>query len=124
MNNKDECACCSGPKLVFSCSGAADVGELSDIIARQIHRNGTGKMFCMAGLGGNVSGIIKSTESASKILAIDGCSLDCTKRSLVNSGFNEFEHIRLTDYGIKKGNLNLTDELLLQLIQQCEDRIV
>ena len=53
---------CSGrPKLVFACSGAADVGEIADRAARKLNREGTGKMFCMAGLGGRISGILKTT---------------------------------------------------------------
>ena len=48
------CTCSAGPKLIFSCSGAADVGELADQTARKLTRNGDGKMFCLAGIGGRV----------------------------------------------------------------------
>ena len=54
------CSCSSAPKLIFSCSGAADVGELADQAARRLTREGSGKMFCLAGIGGQVEGIIKS----------------------------------------------------------------
>jgi uncharacterized metal-binding protein len=65
--------CCGGPRLIFACSGAADVGEIADRAGRELTKNGLGKMFCLAGVGGRVGGIMKTTESADKILAIDGC---------------------------------------------------
>jgi len=48
-----------GPKLIFSCSGCADVGELADQAARKLTRDGAGKMSCLAGIGGRISGIVK-----------------------------------------------------------------
>lgn len=93
----------SGDKLIFACSGAADVGALSDQAARVLTKEGVGKMFCLAGIGGRVPGIMKTTEDASQILAIDGCNLDCVKKTLEQSGFNSFHHIRLTDLGLEKG---------------------
>jgi uncharacterized metal-binding protein len=82
MQKNDGCGCGAAPKLICSCSGAADVGELADRTARELSANGNGKMFCLAGIGGPVSGIIRSTEAAASILAIDGCVLDCTQKSL------------------------------------------
>ena len=67
-------------------------------------------MFCLAGLGGKVEPIMKKTASASKILAIDGCNLDCVKLCLQEAGFNEFEHLRVTDLGMEKGKSPATEE--------------
>lgn len=106
------CSCSAGPKLIFSCSGAADVGELADRTARKLTRNGSGKMFCLAGIGGRVSGIVKSTEAAASILAIDGCALDCARKSLEEAGFKRINHLRLTDLGFEKGNTDITAETI------------
>ncbi len=110
MSEDKTCACSAAPKLIFACSGAADVGALADQVARKLSRDGAGNMFCLAGIGGRVSGIMKSTEAASKILAIDGCSLSCARESLKNAGFSNFEHIQLADLGMKKGSTPVTDE--------------
>lgn len=106
----NECACHVAPKLIFACSGAADVGAISDQAARKLAREGAGKMFCLAGVGGRVSGIMKTTESAAAILAIDGCALDCARDCLEQAGFTEFEHLRLADLGFEKGKSAVTDE--------------
>jgi len=103
--------CCSGgPTLIFACSGAADVGEIADRAARKLTKDGIGKMFCLAGIGGRVSGIMKTTESAEKILAIDGCELDCVKNSLQQAGFDEFKHFCVTDLGMEKGKTLVNNE--------------
>ena len=120
MQTNCGCACNSGPKLIFSCSGAADVGEIADLTARKLNREGVGKMFCLAGIGGRVSGIIKSTEAAASILAIDGCSLDCAKKSLEEAGFQGFNHLCLADLGMEKGKTKITTENITQVIDKAK----
>lgn len=103
MSPKKSCDCCSAPKLIFTCSGAADVGAIADQAARKLSREGAGKMFCLAGIGGRVSGIVKSTEAAQAILAIDGCPINCAKKCLEEAGFTDFKHLQLADLDMSKG---------------------
>ncbi len=112
----NECACSAAPKLIFACSGAADVGAMSDQAARKLAREGAGKMFCLAGVGGRVSSIMKTTESAATILAIDGCALDCVRNCLEQAGITAFEHLRLTDLGFEKGESPVTDEAVEKVV--------
>ena len=116
------CSCSSnnGPKLIFSCSGAADVGELADKAARQLNTEGAGKMFCLAGIGGQVSNIIKTAETAKSILAIDGCSLDCAKNTLIKAGFKRIAQFRLTDLGFEKGKTDINAETIGQVIKKAK----
>ena len=109
MSNSTDCACSGGPKLIFACSGAADVGAIADQAARKLTREGTGKMFCLAGVGGRVPGIMATTKSAAKILAIDGCPLNCVKSCLEQAGFTGFEHLQLADIGMEKGKTPPSD---------------
>ena len=106
------CECASAPTLVFSCSGAADVGEISDRAARKLTRDSAGKMFCLAGVGGHVNTILMSTQAAGKILVIDGCPVDCTKKTLEHAGFSGFSYFRITDLGYVKGNSPVTPEAI------------
>jgi len=123
MDDKGECLCRAGPKLIFACSGASDVGALADQAARHLTREGTGKMYCLAGIGGRVNSIVKTTEQASKILAIDGCSLDCAKRCLEAAGFTRYDHLRVTDLGMKKGETPVTMENILTVVQAASQRL-
>jgi len=117
-------ACCgTGPKLIFACSGAADVGEVSDLAARELASGGAGKMFCLAGIGGRVSGIMETTRVATAILAIDGCPLDCARKTLEQGGFAKFEHIRLSDLGMEKGKTAPTDEAVAKVVDLGKSRL-
>jgi len=112
MSEKQACGCGAAPKLIFACSGAADVGAIADQAARKLTKEGAGKMYCLAGIGGRVSGIMATTQSAAKILAIDGCPLNCAKNSLEQAGFKKYEHLQLADLGMEKGKTPPTPEAI------------
>jgi uncharacterized metal-binding protein len=109
--------CTGGPGLIFACSGAADVGEISDLAARKLTKEGIGKMYCLAGIGGRVQGIMKTTQSAAHILAIDGCALDCVKLSLEEAGFKKYDHMRVTDLGLEKGKSPASKDNISTVVQ-------
>lgn len=113
---ENENVCSSGPVLIFACSGAADVGQIADMATRKMAKDGAGKMFCTAGLGGRVEPIIKTTASASRILAVDGCKLNCVKSSLEQAGFGEFIHLQVTDLGLEKGKSPAKDENIAKVV--------
>jgi len=116
MSQGNSCSCSGGPRLIFACSGAADVGAIADQAARRLTKEGVGKMFCTVGIGRRVSGIMKTTESAERILAIDGCSLSCVKNSLEQAGFNKFEHLQLADLGMEKCSSPVTEENISKVV--------
>jgi uncharacterized metal-binding protein len=122
-NSQAGCACGVAPRLIFACSGAADVGKISDLAARQLMAEGAGKMFCLAGIGGRVSGIMATTQAAEALLVIDGCPLDCAKKTLENAGFQKFEYVRLSDLGLKKGKTPVTDEVVARVVSVGKARL-
>ena len=124
MSENKTCACGGAPKLIFACSGAADVGAVADQAARKLTQDGAGRMYCMAGIGGRVSGIMATTESAAKILAIDGCPLACAKNSLELAGFKKYEHLQLADLGMEKGKTPPTSEAIAKAAAAGVDKLV
>ena len=112
MCTQNPCGCSSGNNLIFACSGAADVGAIADRAARQMAKDGTGKMFCAVGIGGQVESILKTTAAAAKILAIDGCQHNCVDNSLRQAGFTNFMHMQLADLGLEKGCCPVNDETI------------
>lgn len=123
MGDQNKQVCGSAAKLIFSCSGAADVGAIADKAARRLNQKGTGKMFCTVGLGGKVKPILKATREASTILALDGCALDCTRHSLKQAGFDEFVSVRITDLGMEKGKAPVTDENINTVVNHCKKQL-
>ena len=116
--------CCSpASKLIFACSGAADVGKISDLAARKLTEDGVGKMFCLAGVGGRVKGIMESTQAAQAILAIDGCPLHCARNTLEQAGFKKFAHLCLSDMGMDKGKTPATEEAVAKVVSRGKARL-
>jgi uncharacterized metal-binding protein len=101
--------CSGGAKMVFACSGAADVGAVADRAARKLHKEGAGQMFCLAGIGGGVEPIMQKTRTATTILAIDGCPLNCVSECLKKGGFPSFKHYLVTDLGLEKGKTEINE---------------
>ena len=108
--------CCDpASTLIFACSGAADVGEIADHAARKLTKEGAGKMFCLAGVGGRVPGIMENTKKAKTLLVIDGCPLQCSRNTLEKAGFKGFKHVCLSDLGMAKGKTPVTSEVVAEV---------
>jgi len=120
MSNENTCACSAAPKLIFACSGAADVGAISDQAARKLTRDGAGKMYCLAGVGGHIEDMLLNVQAAGKILAIDGCPKDCARETLAHAGFTDVAHLRLADMGLEKGTSPATEERVAAVVAQAE----
>jgi uncharacterized metal-binding protein len=102
--------CCSSDKniMILACSGGSNVGQLSNRAAVELTQEGFGKMFCLAGIGGNLSGFIQSAKDVPAMVAIDGCAVGCAKAILENAQVPNPNYLVLTDLGIEKNkNFNL-----------------
>jgi uncharacterized metal-binding protein len=117
VGEEKECTCNVAPKLIFACSGASDTGEITDRAARKLAKEGRGKMYCLAGIGGRIESIMANTAAASEILVIDGCSSDCARFTLEHGGFTQFKQVRLSDLGMEKGVSPVTDERIARVVE-------
>ena len=123
-SNKEICGCSDDEvKLLFACSGGADVGHLSDVAAREMMKDGCGTMFCLAGIGGDVEGILKPTRDADRILAIDGCPVDCAKKSLERAGITNFIHFQVTALGFEKGKTDIHEDAIQMVADHGKELI-
>ncbi|MBF0375979.1 MAG: putative zinc-binding protein [Desulfamplus sp.] len=106
-----ESACgVNGQIMILSCSGGSNVGQLSNQAAVELTKEGFGKMFCLAGVGAHLSGFVKSAKDVPTLIAIDGCSVGCTKAILDHSQIPVKNHVVITDLGIEKNkDLNLKE---------------
>ena len=99
---RDKCLCEPTEILIFPCSGSYNVGQIANEAAKDLTTLGHGKMYCLAGIGGHVSGLVESTKAAKKIVAIDGCPVECAKKTLEHAGFKVDIHVVVTELGIQK----------------------
>ena len=106
-----DCACNAGVKLVYSCSGAADVGEIADRTARALRREGFAHGSCIVAIGAGIQGFVKSAEGADINITIDGCPVACSRKILENIGVTPVSYI-VTEMGFKKGSAHVTPEAI------------
>ena len=48
--------------------------------------------------------MIESSKAGKMLVAIDGCSVACAKKTLEHAGFNIHEYVQVTDLGIEKNH--------------------
>ena len=104
---EEKCLCEPTEILIFPCSGGSNVGQIANQTGVKLTQDGFGKFFCLAGIGGHVSGLVESTKAGKVLVAIDGCPVACAKKTLEHAGFNIDEYVQVTDLGIEK-NKDLT----------------
>jgi len=101
---EEKCLCEPSEILIFSCSGSSNVGQIANLAALKLTQDGVGRMFCLAGIGGHVSGMIESTKAGKMIVGIDGCPVACAKKTLEHAGFKADEYVQVTEMGIEKNH--------------------
>jgi uncharacterized metal-binding protein len=115
--------CAPAAKPIYSCSGAADVGEIADHAARKLTADGVGKMSCLAGIGGRIPNLLEIARGAQVILAIDGRPMHCARNTLETAGFTKFELVCLADLGMAKGKTPATAETVATVVSEGKKQL-
>jgi len=106
-----DCACNSGTKLIYSCSGVADVGEIADRTVRLLRKECFAQGSCIAAVGAGLPGYVQSAKGADVNITVDGCPVACSRRILENIGITPVSYI-VTEMGFKKGSTPVTTEVI------------
>lgn len=97
--------------MILACSGGSNVGQLSNQAAVELTQEGFGKMFCLSGIGGQLSDFVQSAKDAPVVVAVDGCPVGCARAILKQADVPFTHYLVLTEEGIEKNkNLNLPRE--------------
>ncbi|MBI5572169.1 MAG: putative zinc-binding protein, partial [Desulfomonile tiedjei] len=97
-----ECCAPNGNVMILACSGASNLGQLSNQAAVELTREGFGKMFCLAGIGAHLSGFVQSAKDVPAMVAIDGCPVACAKKILEHADIAVRAYVAISDLGIEK----------------------
>ena len=107
----EDCCSSNGNIMILACSGGSNVGQLANQAAVELTQEGFGKMFCLAGIGGQLSGFVQSAKDVPKMVAIDGCQVGCARAILEQAQVPLKNYVVLTDLGIEKNkNYDLQQE--------------
>lgn len=114
--------------MILACSGGSNVGQLSNQAAVELTQEGIGKMFCLAGIGGQLSGLVRSARDATMMVVIDGCEVGCAKAVLDQAQIPLKNYIVITDEGFEKNkdlSLERADiDRVKTAVEQVIDRAV
>ncbi len=69
----------ASPLMILACSGASNVGQLSNQAAVELTREGFGQMFCLAAIGAHLEKFVRYARNVPSMVAIDGCSVGCIR---------------------------------------------
>lgn len=75
---------------------------MANHLALRLDREHLAEMSCIAGVGGGVTGLVRTAQSGRPLLAIDGCVLACAKACLARAGVEPTAHLLLNEVGAKK----------------------
>jgi uncharacterized metal-binding protein len=118
-------SCCGSDKktvLLYACSGGANVAEIADKAAREMMFSGQGTMFCLAGLGAGIGGMIQTAKDADVNLVIDGCPMDCAKKVFEKAGVTNYAYVKVTDLGIEKvKGVRCTDDQVARVVAKAKE---
>lgn len=84
------------------CSGGSNCGQIANQVSVKLDEEGWGKIYCLAGIGAHINGMIESARSAKRIVALDGCEVACSKKAVEHAGLAVTDWICVTKEGIKK----------------------
>jgi len=119
-----KCACEAAILGLYACAGGSNVGQMANKVAVELTKKGKGKIMCTVGIGGDVPGIIKSTEGTDEIIVIDGCALVCAKKTLERAGFTVDKSIVITELGMKKsGKLDMEETEVNDIMAKVEEAL-
>jgi uncharacterized metal-binding protein len=110
-NKQNNCLCGNGEYIVVACSGACDLGQISDLVARKLRDDKIRKMNCLAAIAADVKPTIEIFKAAN-LLLIDGCPVDCGKKILDKAGINSYKYLCMTDLGYVKGQTPVSKEVI------------
>ncbi len=57
---EEKCLCEPTEILIFPCSGGSNVGQIANQAGVKLTQDRMGKFFCLAGIGGHISGMMAS----------------------------------------------------------------
>jgi uncharacterized metal-binding protein len=110
--------------LLYACSGGANVAEIADRAARELMFEGRGTMFCLAGLGADIPGMVQTARDADLNLVIDGCPVDCAKKIFDRHGLANYTQIKVTDLGIEKEKgVRCTDDQVDNVLAKAREAL-
>jgi uncharacterized metal-binding protein len=92
------CSCAAlGSRIVLSCSGASNFGQISNSLAVEMQSRGMGNMSCLAAVAAGLEGYLKSAREADQLVVIDGCNVACGQKIMQAAAIENYTYFVVSD---------------------------
>jgi len=103
-NTALECECRPEEVTLLPCSGGSNCGQIANQVAVKLTEEGIGNIYCLAGIGAHIEGMVESARSAKRIVAIDGCSVAYARKTIEHAGLVVTDWVCVTEEGVAKNH--------------------
>ena len=122
MAETPTCSCgANEPKrIIFPCAGQANTGQLTNLAAIQLTKEGYGSIACVALLATGAEGLVTNAKNVDEVVILDGCPMLCAKKIADAQGVPVTQHLVVTDLGITKGpSKSYTEDDIEKIVSAC-----
>ena len=63
-DSAQECQCRAEEVVLLPCSGGSNCGQITNQVAVKLTEEGVGNIYCLAGIGAHIEGMVESARSA------------------------------------------------------------
>lgn len=98
------CQCKAEEVVLLPCSGGSNCGQIANEVAVKLTEEGIGHIYCLAGIGAHIEGMVESVKSAKRVVVLDGCSIACGRETVKHAGLIVTDWICVTEQGIEKNH--------------------
>jgi len=112
------CECSAEEITILPCSGGSNCGQIANQAAVSLDVMGVGHIYCLAGVGAHIDGMVESAKGAKRIVALDGCQVACAKKTIEHAGLKVTDWICVTEEGISKSHNLLLEQADIEFITQ------
>ena len=103
-NTAVTCECKAEDIIFLPCSGGSNCGQITNHVAVKLDEEGVGRIYCLAGIGAHVDGMVKPAGGVKRIVALDGCQVACAKKTIEHAGLKVTDWICVTEEGVEKNH--------------------
>ena len=98
------CECTAEEITILPCSGGSNCGQIANQVAVSLDVLGVGHIYCLAGIGAHIDGMVESARGAKRIVALDGCQVACAKKTIEHAGLTVTDWVCVTEEGVAKNH--------------------
>ncbi len=120
----EDCICKAEDVVLLPCSGGSNCGQITNQVAVSLDTMHVGRIYCLAGIGAHIEGMVESAKGAKRIVALDGCKTACAKKTIEHAGLTVTDWICVTEEGISKSHVLLIDEEDVEMVTKRAQQLL